>query len=458
MPNAKVEIQSGDLFQSVLGGSLSRRSLLKRGVALGFGGAVLGGLLAACGDDDDVTDPVTEPDDDVEPDDDTEDEPDDEPADDEDVSTGGELVILTANEPDTMDPHQTQSRYATLVITAMFDSLMHMDADLEIRPGLAISWELSEDAQTWTIELREGVTFHDGEPFNAEAAKYNFDRIVDPDVRSVGAGILIGPYESSEVVDEYTVQLHFSEPYGAFINALADPYNWITMVSPAAAEEHGQDFNLQPVGTGPFIFEEYVPQEMVSVVRNPDYDWAPEFYPYQGPARVDRVTFRFVSELSTRLAALETGEANISMELPPLEVQRIRDDDRFEVVSSAVPGVPVVALCNMSKPPLDDVLVRRAINYGVNQEAMVNTLFAGEWFAAHNILAPNTWAFDEESAEMYSYDPDRAAELLDEAGWVDTNGDGGREKDGEDLEVLYLALFAPPYDPGEVLQAQLSDL
>ncbi len=372
------------------------------------------------------------------------------------AAEGGELVLLTRVEPDTMDPHQTQSRYASIVINAMFDPLIWMDENLEFQPGLATSWELSDDKLTWTFTLREGVKFHDGTDFNAEAACYNFDRIVDPEIKSVGAGVIIGPYDSCDVVDDYTIKVNFTEPYGAFINALGDPYGWFVMVSPAASEEYGADFNLSPVGTGPFMFEEYVPQEMVSVVKNPDYNWGPDFWDNQGPAYVDKITFRFVGEEMTRVAALETGEANVVMEIPPLEVQRLKDDPNFNVVSAPVPGMPVTALMNASKSPLDDVRVRQAINYAVDQERLVNTLYAGEWFAAHNTLAPNTWAYDEEAASMYSYDPDKAGELLDEAGWVDSDGDGIRDKEGENLEILYLALYGPPYDPGEVVQAQLA--
>lgn len=371
--------------------------------------------------------------------------------------TGGELVVITKTEPDTLDPHQTQSRYASIVMNAMFESLVYMDKDLKVQPGLATSWEVSPDKLSWTFKLRQGIKFHDGTPFNAEAAKFNFDRIVDPGIKSVGAGVIIGPYKSSEVIDEYTVKVNFSEPYGAFLNAMAEAYGWFAMVSPEAAKKYGKDFNLNPVGTGPFKFEKYVPQQMVSMVRNPDYNWGAEFHPYRGAAYLDKITFRFVSEDSTRVAALETGEADVIMEIPPRDVQRIRDDKRFEVISAGVPGVPVVAIMNMKKPPLDDLKVRQAINFAVDQERVVKQLYAGEWFAAHNVLAPQTWAYDEQAAKTYTYDPEKAKKLLDEAGWK-PGPDGIRVKEGKRLELLYLALFAPPYDPGEALQAQLREV
>ena len=367
-----------------------------------------------------------------------------------------EIVVLTRTEPDTLDPHQTQSRYASLVLNAMFDPPIWTDANQEFQPGLFTSWELSEDQLTWTFTIREGVTFHDGEAVNAEAVKYNFDRIVDPEIKSVGAGIIIGPYVGSEVIDAYTVQVNFSEPYGAFLNALASPAVWFGLVSPAAAEEMGTDFNLSPVGTGPFMFEEYVPQEMISLVRNPDYAWGPDFFENQGAAKSERIVFRFVGEETTRLAALEAGEADVVIEIPPLEVQRLVDSGEFNVISAPVPGMPVAALINASKPPLDDLLVRQALNFATDQESIVNTLYDGQWTAAQSTLAPNTWGYDEEAASLYSYDPEQANALLDEAGWIDSDGDGIREKDGEPLEVLYLALYGPPYDPGEVLQAQLA--
>ena len=176
----------------------------------------------------------------------------------------------------TRAPHATTSTSPARSSTASSRSI---PPALTI-PWLATTWEQSADGLTWRLTLREGVTFHDGTPFNAEAVKFNFDRIKDPATRSVTTAGYWGPYESTTVVDEYTVDVAFSEPYAPFLAIISNELFGIK--SPAAATESGDDFGRNPVGSGPFVFVEWIDGDHVTLRKNPDYNWAPANATHQG--------------------------------------------------------------------------------------------------------------------------------------------------------------------------------
>ena len=369
---------------------------------------------------------------------------------------GGTLTIGEYWEADTLDPHISYSRHGWLLFYQLYDTLLVADTDMNFHPGLAESWEVSDDGKTFTFHLRKGVKFHDGTPFNAEAVKYNFERIVNPDTGSLMLADMIGPYESSEVVDDYTVKINFSKPSGIFL-IFAATKSW--MVSPTAAEKLGvEEFGLHPVGTGPFRFVEWVPQSHITLERNPDYNWAPQdIYDYQGPAYLDQVIFRYLIEAGTRMAALETGEVDIAIRIPEHDVQRIREDEQFEVIKEMIPGLPTTFILNTNKPPLDDVRVRRALNLWLDRELVNDTVYAGENAPSQGPLAPNTFAYWPGVEEVNAFDRERAKRLLAEAGWEDHDGDGLLDKDGETLK-LFIYACGDYTDPPEAIGAQFQEM
>ena len=198
---------------------------------------------------------------------------------------GGKLVYGLTLAPSGIDPHIDASSELGIPLTSVYDTLVYQDLDGSFVPGLAERWDLAQDGKTYTFELRRDVKFHDGKRFDAEAVKFNFDRIADPGLRSRKARGMLGPYSHTEVVDEFTVKIHFHEPYAPFLDALSQVY--LGMASPAAVQEWGTDYQLHQVGTGPFIFKEYVPNDHLTIVRNPDYDWAPSVYAHTGPAYLE---------------------------------------------------------------------------------------------------------------------------------------------------------------------------
>jgi peptide/nickel transport system substrate-binding protein len=308
------------------------------------------------------------------------------------------LVVGLSWEPRSFDPHVSSSYEAPTLNRLVFDTLVRQTLDGEYWPSLATDWEVSDDGLIWTFHLRDDVTFHNGTPFTADAVKYSFDRIVDPATASEASITMIGPYESTEVVDDHTVKVHLSEPFGPFLDGTSQAE--LSIVEPATAEEWGEEFVDHMVGTGPFMFKEWVRQSHLTVVKNPDYNWGPAFFENQGPPYLDEITFKFLLEPMVRVGALETGEVGLINDVPGTDYERLDADPGYAVLQSMFPGVPLVIGMNVTRPPLDDVKVRQAIEYGIDKQAIVDTLFEGLFPLAFGMLAPNTFAYWSGAEDM----------------------------------------------------------
>jgi len=365
---------------------------------------------------------------------------------------GGTLSIGISVEPETLDPGDAVYIAEQFVIMNLFDTLITMDPKGDLHSGLATSWTPNAEYTEFTFDLRQDVKFHDGTPFNAAAVKATFDHIAN-DVDTSGGKTMLANYTESVVGDDFTVTVKFSNPYPTFLNDVSRP--WLGISSPAALQEYGADYGRHPVGTGPFIFEDWTAQEQIVLAKNPDYSWGAEFSAHQGPVALDEIIFRILPEAATRLTALETGEIQIAEEPPALDAVALEDAGKAVVTTFASPGMPSHMMINTEKPPTDDIRVREAMIYAVNQEELVQTAFNRLGSPAHSVLSPTTWAYNEEAGNLYRYDAAKAASLLDEAGWVDNNGDGIREKDGQNLTITYLAI--PAYEEAfmELLAAYL---
>ncbi|MEM6428613.1 MAG: ABC transporter substrate-binding protein [Deinococcota bacterium] len=375
----------------------------------------------------------------------------------QDPVEGGEITIgIRFDDFGTLDPHVTNLTQTAYVFGHIFEKLVYLDSDGNLLPWLATSWEPSEDYMMWTLTLREGVTFHDGTPFNAEAVQFNFDRMVAPETNSRTAGPLLGSYLRTEVVDDLTVQVFFEEPFALFSFALTSP--WVAMVSPTAVETYGDDFDEHLIGTGPFTFVSQIPQVEVILEKNPDYAWGPADF-RDSPAYLDRITFRLVLEEASRLATLETGETQIIDEIPATRVAGIQDAGLFQVRGAARFGIARSMFFNTDLAPTDDLLVRQALLYGTDREGLNEAVFRGVYPVAYQVLTPGVRFYDDSLADSYPYDPERAIALLEEAGWTEINDDGYRVKDGQELFVNH-ATFAGyvAEAPSEIIQAQLRDI
>ena len=370
---------------------------------------------------------------------------------------GGRIVYGLTLAPTGIDPHINASAELGIPLTSVYDTLVYQDPKTgEFVPGLAQKWEVSEDGRIYTFYLRRGVKFHDGTPFNAEAVRFNLDRITSPDLASQKARFMLGPYERTEVVDEYTVRIVLKEPFAPLLDSLSQVY--LGMASPTAVQQWGQEYQVHQVGTGPFIFAEYVPSGHLLLRRNPDYAWGPSVYQHK-TAQLEEVEFRFFTDPATRSPALESGEADVMGEVPPQDAVRLKDDPRFRIEAVAIPGSSLMFFMNTTRPPLDDLAVRQAILYGTDRQAIISAVFKDTSPVACGPLAAVTFGYDPSVCQYYPYDPARARALLEERGWKDSDGDGIREKDGQPL-VLDLYLMSWGYLPtiGELLIAQWTDL
>jgi len=368
---------------------------------------------------------------------------------------GGGVILGYIDEPPTMDPRVSGSAKATNLLVNVFDTLIALDVESgELTPGLATSWEVSEDGTTYTFVLRDDVTFHDGTPFNAEAVKYTFDSIMDPELKSLTAIGYLGPYDNTEVIDEFTVAVHFTEPYAAFPNTVSTTP--LAPVSPTAAEQMGPvEFARAPVGTGPFKFKEWKQQVSITLERNPDYNWPIGVYHHDGPAYIDELTINFIPEASTLTGSLASGQITIADGIPPQDLSQFQDNPDFQVLLPTVPGSPQILPINAAKFPTDDIAVRQAMIQAVDTTTIVNTLFFDALKPAKGPLASSTWGYNPAVEEYYPFDPEKASQLLADAGW--TSGSGGvLEKDGQPLELEYITTAGQHGDVAELVQAYLT--
>ena len=317
----------------------------------------------------------------------------------------------------------------------VFDTLVKQQPLGTYHPGLATSWSVSDDATEYIFELRDDVSFHDGTPFNAAAVKYTFDRIVDPDTKSQMAFSFIGPYAESEVLGDYSIAVRFSSPNAAFLDGVSHPQ--LGPVSPTAVEALGADWGFSgSVGTGPFVFESYVPDSEVVMVKNPDYSWGnADVFGRSGPTDIDRLVFKILTDPGTRLAALESGEVDMINGVPGLDVARLDESEDFVVTQYDQAGHGYSFMFNQIKSPTDELAVRRAIAQAIDIDIMQDIVYDGLGSRACSALTQSMFGWTDAFCQANPYDPDAAGAILDEAGWVMNEETGIRERDGVPLTI-----------------------
>jgi len=322
----------------------------------------------------------------------------------------GVLIVGQIAEPKSLDPATVTAANDFRILVNMYDGLVrNKSGTLEIEPALATEWEISEDGTEYTFTLREGVTFHDGTPFNAEAVKFTFDRMLDEEHPYYDTGpfplaFFFSSVENVEVIDDMTVKFTLSEPYAPFMSNLASPTG--SIVSPAAVEQHGADFGRNPSGTGAFKFAEWRSNEAVVVEKNPDF--------WDGAPPLDAVVFRPITDANTRTAEMLSGGLDVMVEVPPVSLSEFQGEE-FKIVEQAGPHVWFLIL-NLKEGPFTDQKVRQAANYAINKTALVENVLEGTAEVAAGPTPPAfAWAYNEE-LEPYPYDPEKAKELLAEAG------------------------------------------
>ena len=318
-----------------------------------------------------------------------------------------ELVIVQGTEPWTMDMQWVTAQVIVNVGNHIQQTLLDYDHSMTLQPNLAVSWEQIEPT-VWQYKLREGVQFSNGEPFNADQVKFSFDRVMAPDSDSMRKGET--RYVSSvEVVDDYTVNFHTDG-----IIPLFDLY--VTAKFPIVPEAYitendAEHFASNPIGTGPYVLEEWVKDDHITLRKNPTY-WGEE-------PKIDVITFLTVPDISSRVATLLAGEADIATDLQPATVQEVENREGLSVVSR--PGMRSVFLLfnTQIESPVTDRRVRQAINYAVDKDVIIENILDGFGKKLEGqVLSEEYWGY-QAALEAYPYDPAKAKELLAEAGYPD---------------------------------------
>jgi peptide/nickel transport system substrate-binding protein len=329
------------------------------------------------------------------------------------AATGGTLVIDLGSEPENLDPHQGLAATTAMLTGQLFEALVRSTpGTVDLEPCLAESWESSEDGLAWTMKLRQGVTFHDGTPFDADAVKFNFDRQFDEtnEFFSLGSWSGTGSYdflESVEVVDPTTVIWHLSTPFNKFLYRMAG----FVFVSPAAVAQYREGFVDNPVGTGPYKFDRWDKGEQVVLVRNDAY-WS--YTP-----SLDQIAFKAITEAGARAAALLSGEVQLAVEISPETSEQLATNDGFAVATGPTGSLWFLAM-NVENPVFADVRIRQAINYAVDKETIVSAILNDTAAIASGPLSSAFADYNPAVEGYYSYDPDKAKALLEEAGYDGT--------------------------------------
>jgi len=331
---------------------------------------------------------------------------------------GGELIYAYGITNRTFFPGYELGSNEQEIWLYVYENLVEINERNELIPWLAKSWEFSEDGKTCIMHLREGVEFTDGTPFNAGTVEFVFEETIRQ--KFVAANLLEG-LEDVEPLDEYTVAFHFDAPMAAFIPNLA--YRSLCIWNPTLYKEHGPEYmNTHAIGTGPFILDEWKMGEYVRFVRNPNY-WQPGL-PY-----LDAIKIVFVPDDSVRAMMLETGEVDRTTRLKDFDLARLKANPYIRV--RTVPSTrQYYVILNHMVHPLDNPLVRRALNYAIDKKGIISSVFAGVGATLPKapILSEGVVGFTDLTNPgedtLYPYNPERAALLFRKAGYEDRNGDG----------------------------------
>ncbi|WP_173401255.1 ABC transporter substrate-binding protein [Halalkalibacter akibai] len=404
-------------------------------------------FLTACGGKEDTQAPVE-----------TEDGTD-EPVEQAESTRDQVLIFARGGDSVSLDYASVTDGESSRVTKQIYETLIEFDQDsFEIGPGLATDWSFSDDGLTFTFQLREGVKFHDGTDFNAEAVKLNFERWADPEHPFNFAaegytysvyGTQFGGFKGDEghaieeinVLGDYEIEFVLNQPLGSFMQNMGMSYFAIT--SPAAFEEHGSRINENPVGTGPFKFVSWQKDDSIILEKNENY-WK-EGYP-----KLDRVIFQVIPDNSARLTALRSGQIDLMDGLNPDDIATIEGDAELQLFERATNNIGYLGF-NVEKEPFDDPLVRQAINHAIDKESLIFALYNGRAEPAKNAVPPGYLGYNDE-IEAYDFNPETAKSLLAEAGYPD-----GFEFD------LWTMPVARPYMPdperaAEALQADLAKI
>ncbi|MCD4524255.1 ABC transporter substrate-binding protein [Nocardioides sp. cx-173] len=319
--------------------------------------------------------------------------------------SGGTLTLISNAEPRGLDPAVMQSAWAFNPAEgdALYGALIHIDSVTgEVTPKMAESWETTDNGKTFTLKLREGLKFTDGTPLDAEAVKYNWDRLKDPTISPTHAGVA-ALVQSTEAVDATTLKVTMLSPTPQYSSGVAtSSLNWIA--SPKALEAGPEAFNANPIGAGPFKLVKWTPNDVIELEKNEDY--------YEGPEKpyLDKLLVRTVVDTNQRYNTLMSDGADLILDNNPVTVKKLEDAGK-QVDSFQLGGGNFLTL-NSKKPPFDDIRARQAVAAAVDLDQINEVLYQGLGVVTHTLFAEGAPLYSDKPLD--GYDPEKAKELFDE--------------------------------------------
>ncbi|MDX2478844.1 MAG: peptide-binding protein [Desulfuromusa sp.] len=336
---------------------------------------------------------------------------------------GDTFIEASIGDASTLLPVLASDSASSSINGLIYNGLIRYDKNLQIEGELAESWEISEDNLTITFHLRKGVTWHDGAPFTAADVKFNYQLYIDPQTPTAYAESF-KQVTGVETPDPYTFIVHYEKPYAPAL------ISWATSIHPKHLLD-GEDITKsrlarQPVGTGPYRFVEWLGGEKIVLESNPDY--------FEGQPYIKRVVYRIIPDISTQFLELQTGSLDY-MGLSPLQFSRQTDTPAFRRLYNKYRylnfGYTYLGY-NLKRPMFQDKRVRQALTYAINKQELIDGVLLGYGTVATGPYKPDTWVYNAD-VPKYPYNPDKARQLLAEAGWQDTDGNGILDKDGKEL-------------------------
>ncbi|KQO77516.1 ABC transporter substrate-binding protein [Rhizobium sp. Leaf262] len=355
---------------------------------------------------------------------------------------GGDITFLIDSLGDTWIPNNSAiSSFQGHIWGHVADKLLYVDAEGKVSPWIAEKWEQNDTATEFTLHLKSGVTFSDGEPLDAKAVIANLD-IWYAGRKNEGInpiGLFPKTYDRAEAIDATTVKVFFKKPTLGFIPTLG--YHGSILISPKTiAQPASVQADLsKTAGSGPYVVESWKEGDHVTLVKRKDYNWGPAAVGHTGPAYLDTITYKLVTEPSLRVASIQSGQADVAYNASPQELKSLKEEG-FTVATPRYLGFVNGWAVNTKLPPYDDVKVRQALQTGINRQEIIDTVYTPDWKLATSFIQSNVPGATDHS-DLLAYSPDRSEKLLEDAGWV-KGSNGIRVKDGKPLE---LTIHSNPY-------------
>ncbi|TQR09650.1 ABC transporter substrate-binding protein [Psychrobacillus soli] len=314
------------------------------------------------------------------------------------------VVIGVAAEPTTLMGSTQPAAPTYSIIHNIYDNLIEYDGKGTFLPRLAIEWK-SIDELTWEFKLREGVTFHNGAPFNAESVKYTVEYLMNPDNKSLYSGRWTDLIKEIKIIDEHTIQFITNKPKANFLHLV---YTDINPLEPGYVEKVGiEEAASNPIGTGPYKFKEWKVGESISFVANEDF--------WEGEPETKELTVKFIPEFSSRLSALLSGDVELIRSVPTDSIDRVEQDQNTKIISTMSGKNAFIALNSSKEGPLQNVKVRQALNHAIDVDLLIKNVMNGHAQKLTSTLTPFNVSYL--AVDEYEYDPEKAIKLLAEAGY-----------------------------------------